>query len=238
MMRFILSFLVTFCFHTHSFAEAEWQTSAVKLSGDPEVQAQGIKELRAIKNLTEILQASFKQNRALALEVIRTLQMREFLPRLFEMIVASSGPNLKHDIISTATQLSSDKEKKQLTELYQLKLNNVDLSAATILELISGLQKYNFAIDETKLLKFLEHPSYEVRIAAVQTARSLLQTKKSYDQVLKKAMTTSPYQVRIVAFNEFSTNSRLKKLYKDELKNACTTEKNDEIKELCLKINQ
>lgn len=236
-MKQIYAFFIIAVISSISLAAANWKASAVKLSGDPEIRAQGIKELKEIKNLSEELSQGFKKDRALVLQVVRNLEMRDFLARLFEIIGYTSANELSYDVVQTATFLSTDKNKSELTKLYSSKIESSKLSDTTTLALMLGLQKFNYPIEEKKLVSYLEHPSYEVRIAAVEMAQHLARDKKSYDKVFQKAIVTSPYQVRMVAYSEFLTNADLKKSHQADLTKACSQEKNDEAKELCQKLN-
>lgn len=235
-MKHIYVFLIFLSLSTTSFAAPDWKNSAVKLSDDPEVRAQGIKELKEIKNLPEQLRTSFKKHPALVLQVIRDLKMHDFVPRLFEIITNSSASELSADVIETATYLSTEKNAKELTTLYSKKLETPKISDTATMALLSGLEKYNYPFDEKKLLSLLEHPSYEIRITAVEIATHLTKNKTSYDKVFQKAITTSPYQVRMVAYSEYLTNTDLKKSHQADLTKACRQEKNDQAKELCQKL--
>ena len=236
-MKNIYAFFIFCVLSTTTFAANDWKISATKLSGDPEVRAQGLKELNEIKNLSEQLRMSFKKDPSLVLQVIRDLKMHDFVPRLFEIITNASAADLSSDVISTATYLSSEKNVKELTALYSKKLETPKISDSATLALIQGLEKYNYPIEEQKLLSLLEHPSYEIRVAAVEMASRLAKNKPAYEKVFQKAITTSPYQVRMVAYSEYLTNTDLKKSHQADLTKACVQEKNDQVKELCLKLN-
>lgn len=235
-MKHIYVFLIFLSLSTTSFAAPDWKNSAAKLSDDPEIRAQGIKELKAIKNLPEQLQMSFKKHPALVLQIIRNLEMRDFTPRLFEIITNSTANELSADVIATATDLSTEKNAKDLIALYSKKLETPKISDTATMALLLGLKKYNYPFDEKKLLSLLEHPSYEIRITAVEIATHLAKNKNSYDKVFQKAITTSPYQVRMVAYSEYLTNTDLKKSHQANLTKACSQEKNDQVKELCQKL--
>ncbi len=236
-MKHIYAFFIFVVIASTTFAASDWKNPAIELSGDPELRAQGVKELKEIKNLSEQLSQSFKKDRALVLQVIRELELRDFLPRLFEMITHLNGRDLSYDIVQTATYLSHEKNKPELTKLYSGKLETAKLTDTTTLALLLGLQKFDYPIEEKKLISYLEHSSYEVRIAAVEMAQALDKDKKSYAKVFQKAIATSPYQVRMVAYSEFLTNTDLKKSHQADLNKACNQEKNDEAKELCQKLN-
>lgn len=236
-MKHIYAFFIFIAIASTTFAASNWKNSAIKLSADPELRAQGVKELKEIKNLSEQLSQSFKTDRALVLQVVRELEIRDFLPRLFEMITHLNGRDLSYDIVQTATYLSQEKNQPELTKLYSSKLETAKLTDTTTLALLLGLQKFNYPIEETKLISYLEHSSYEVRIAAVEMAQALGKDKKSYAKVFQKAIMTSPYQVRMVAYSEFMTNADLKKSHQADLNKACSQEKNDNAKELCQKLN-
>lgn len=235
-MKQIYAFFIFLSISITSLAADSWKQSAIKLSGDPELRAQGIKELKESKHLPEQLSEAFKNDRALVLQVIRALDMKDFLPRLFEIISNSSGKELSYQVVETANYLATEGNKKELTVLYIKKLETPKISDTAVLALLNGLKKFNYPIEHSKLISYLEHPSYEVRIAAVEMAQVLLKEKKSYDKVFQKAITTSPYQVRMIAYSEFLTNTDLKKSYQDDLTKACGQEQNDEVKELCKQL--
>lgn len=234
-MKHIYVFFIFLAISISALANPNWKASAAKLSGDPEVRAEGVKELKAIKNLEEQLRMSFKENPGLVLQVIRNLKMHSFVPKLIE-IIDLANDDLSSDVVGTTTFLASDKHSKQLTDLYSKKLKNQKHSDGTTLALLSGLEKFNYPFTEKELLQYLEHPSFEVRIKAVEMATYLSENKKSYGKVFQKAITTSPYQVRMVAYNQYLTDSDLKKSYQADLAKACSEEKNDQVKELCQKI--
>lgn len=236
-MKNIYAFFIICVLSTTSFAANDWKVSAIKLSGDPEVRAQGLKELKDIKNLSEQLRMSFKKDPALVLQVIRDFKMHDFVPRLFEIITNAQATDLSSDVIETATYLSTEKHAKELTTLYSKKLETAKISDSATMALILGLDKYNYPIEESKLLGLLEHPSYEVRVAAVEMASHLAKNKTSYEKVFQRAINTSPYQVRMVAYSEYLTNADLKKSHQADLTKACGQEKNEQVKELCLKLN-
>lgn len=236
-MKQIYAFIILVVIASTTFAASDWKNAAIKLSGDPELRAHGVKELKEIKNLSEQLSQSFKKDRALVLQVVRELELRDFLPRLFEIITHTSGSDLNYDVVQTATYLSLEKNKSELTKLYSTKLETMKLSDTATLALLLGLQKFSYPIEEKKLVSYLEHPSYEIRIAAVEMAQHLGKDKKSYAKVFQKAIVTSPYQVRMVAYSEFLTNADLKKSHQADLNKACGQEKNDEAKELCQKLS-
>lgn len=233
----IYAFFIFIVIASTTFAASNWKNSAIKLSGDPELRAQGVKELKELKNLSEQLSQNFKNDRALVLQVVRELELRDFLPRLYEIISLLNGRELSYDVVQTATYLSQEKNLSELTKLYSSKLETAKLTDTTTLALLLGLQKFNYPIEEKKLVSYLEHSSYEIRIAAVEMAKHLGKNKKSYDKVFQKAIVTSPYQVRMVAYSEFLTNADLKKSHQADLKKACGQEKNDEVKELCQKLD-
>lgn len=236
-MKQIYVFFILAAFSLNTFAESNWKTSAVKLSGDPEVRAEGLKELKQIKNLDDQLRTSFKKDSALVLQVIRNLEMHEFLPRLLEAISNAKPADLSSDMIATATYLATEKNGKELTSLYSKKLETPKISDSVTMAFLLGLEKFNYSFEEKKLLSLLEHPSYEVRVAAVEMASHLANNKASYNKVFQKAITTSPYQVRMVAYSEYLTNTDLKKSHQADLTKACSEEKNDQVKELCQKVN-
>lgn len=219
-----------------TYAGNEWKNSAIKLSADPEIRQQGLKELKAIEGLPELLREAFKSDRELVLQVINALEMKEFLPRLSEIISFTNGKELSFEVIAAATNLASDKNQQELTNLYYKKLDSPDISDAATLALLSGLKKFKYPIVETKLLSYLKHPSYEIRISAVQIAQALLGDKKAYDKVFQKAITTAPYQVRMIAYSEFKANAELRKSYATDLTKACTQEKNEKNKAICLQL--
>lgn len=235
-MKNIYVFFIFLVLSTTSLAATDWKVSATKLSGDPEVRAQGLKELSEIKNLSEQLKMSFKKDPALVLQVIRDLKMYDFIPRLFEIITNASASELSSDVISTATYLSTEKNTKELTTLYSKKLETPKISDSVTMALMQGLEKYSYPMEERKLLSLLEHPSYEIRVAAVEMASRLAKKKSSYDKVFQKAINTSPYQVRMVAYSEYLTNTDLKKSHQADLTKACGQEKNDQAKELCQRL--
>lgn len=235
-MKKIYAFFISVVIASTSLAAANWKASAVKLSGDPEIRQQGIKELKAIEGLPELLRESFKADRELVLQVINALEMKEFTPRLLEIISFTNGKELSFEVIAAATNLASDKNQQELTILYYKKLDSPDISDAATLALLSGLKKFKYPIAETKLLSYLKHPSYEIRISAVQIAQALLNDKKAYDKVFQKAITAAPYQVRMIAYSEFKANAELRKSYATDLTKACTQEKNEKNKAICLQL--
>ena len=230
------AFLIMISISLSSFAKTTWEESAVKLSGDPEVRAQGLKELKAIDNLSEQLRANFAVKKELVLDVIRALKMQEFLPRLLEMTETTTPSDLKWQVVETATGLSEVKDERKLTEIYAKKIETKKLPDATLLALLTGLQKYRYPISEKKLISLLEHSSFEIRLAAVQIAADLAKEQPKYNLVLKKAITLSPYQLRLQAYATYSEDTALAKLHKKEINKACQTEKNSDVKELCSKI--
>jgi len=235
MNKFSAFFIVIFL-SLSVLAKTSWEESAVKLSGDPEVRAQGIKELKAFTNLSEQLRTNFATKKELVLDVIRALKMTEFLPRLLEVTETTQPADLKWQVVETATGLSEAKDEKKLTEIYSKKLEAKKLPDATLLALLTGLQKYRYPISEKKLLSLLEHSSYEIRIASVQVSSDLAKKDAKYSQVVQKAITLSPYQLRLQAYTTYSEDTALAKLHKKEITRSCGTEKNSDVKELCSKI--
>lgn len=235
-MKQIYVFFIFISLSISSLAKTSWEESAVKLSGDPEIRAQGIKELKSITNLSEQLRANFAVKKDLVLTVIRTLKMHEFLPRLLELTETTMPADLKWDLVETVTVLSDPKDEKKLTETFAKKLETKNLPDATLLALLTGLQKYHYPVSEKKLLSLLEHSSYEIRIASVQIAAVLTQKDPKYNQVAQKAIMLSPYQLRLQAYNTYAEDSDSAKLHKKEINKSCSEEKNTEVKELCSKI--
>lgn len=236
-MKQIYAFCIIVGLSISSFANTPWEDSALKLSGDPEQREQGLKELKKIENLSEQLRASFTLKKELVLSVIQALKMREFLPRLLEITESTNPPDLKWNIVETATFISEPKDEKELTKIYLKKLDAKKLPNATLLALLTGLQKYSYPISEKKLLNFLEHSSYELRITSVQIASALAKKDPKYNQVIQKAINLSPYQLRLQAYNAYAEDAALAKLHKKVISKSCEQEKNSEVKELCEKIS-
>lgn len=236
-MKQLYVFIIFMIFSLTSLAQ-NWKNSAAKLSADPEIREQGLNELKAIKNLSEQLSESFKSERVLVLQVIRALEMKEFLPRLLEIISNIQDQDLSPDVIRTATYLTTEKNKKEIISLYLKKLSSTKISTTATLALLYGLQNFEYQIEEKDLLKYLEHSSYEVRIASVEIAQSFAKKNKAYNVIFKKAISTSPYQVRMMAYSEFLANTDLQKTYHSELTTACSQEKNDEANVLCQKLKK
>lgn len=230
------AFFIIITLSLTALAKTSWEESAIKLSADPEIRAQGIKELKAISNLSEQLRSDFAIKKELALDVIRALKMTEFLPRLLEVTEATTPSDLKWQVVETATGLSEAKDEKKLTEVFSKKLEAKKLPDATLLALLMGLQKYNYPLSEKKLLILLEHPSYEIRIASLQVAANLAKIHPKYNLVLKKAITLSPYQLRLQAYEAYSADLTSAQLDKNEINKSCEIEKNSDVKVMCLKI--
>ena len=228
------SFYVFFIFVSLSvsaFAKSTWEQSALKLSGDPELRKQGIEELKKYSGLNEKLRENYATKKDLVLTVISTLQLREFFPRLLESVELTKAKDLKWNTVTTTASISQPTDEKKLTGAFAKKLEEKNLSDATVAALLNGLQKYNYPVSEKKLSALLNHPSYELRIISVQMAAQL-----KYFDLVQKATTLKPYQLRLEAYTALSNNADSAKAHRAEIKKSCADEKNDEVKEACSKV--
>ena len=230
-MKSFYVFFIVVSLSLSAFAKTNWQDSALKLSGDPELKKQGIEELKKYPNLNEKLRENFATKKDLVLTVISTLNLKEFFPRLLESVEITKAKDLKWNTVTTTASVSQAADEKKLTSVFAKKLGEKNLSDATMAALLNGLQKYNYPVPEKQLSALLNHPSHELRIVSVQMASQL-----KYFDLVQKATTLKPYQLRLEAYTTLSQHAEIAKLHKAELKKSCADEKQAEVKEACAKV--
>jgi hypothetical protein len=215
---------------------AQWEASAIKLGGERGLRQEGLQELGKIPDLDEKLRIALgRRNEVLAFEVIRALELRTFFPRLLGLVENAKGEKLDWRLILTVNSLAPIEDRQRLSAVYESKLRDQRVSPPAILALIAGLKKLDHRILIADLKKLLRHPSYEVRIAAVQATSHFLSKDSALGSVLASAVSASPFQVRFFAHRELARHSDLKIKFRAEIQNACARESSEIVKVICNK---
>jgi len=179
---------------------SNWMESASKLTEDRNLRLEGIRELRQVPDLEEKIRHAFgRPPEDLALAVIRSLELKEFFPRVIGLIERSNGTKLNWNAVVTANTLASMEDRKRLIALYKTKMMEKNIPSPALLALLAGLEKLDHRLLPAELGNLLSHPSFEVRIASTQAASNYLRHDFSYGPLLVTALSAKPYQVRLIA---------------------------------------
>lgn len=234
-MAYFSSFLlVTLMLIPMTASATNWQESALKLGGEPHLRQEGINELKKIPDLDDKLQVVFgRPQEDLALAVIRSLEMKNYFPRLLGLISQSHGEKIKWKLVFTTNAIASIEDRDRLVEVYKTKLGEMKIASPALIALLEGLGKFDYHLSIADLEKLLRHPSYEVRMASIQAAANLFVKDASYAPVLVDAVATKPYQVRLHAYQGLNHRPETMNKFREKIQLACAAESNDMVKAVC-----
>ena len=218
---------------------ADWIKLALNLTGDsPEIESQAKKDLKKIPNLRELLKAQIPGGpyQGLALDVIVTLDLKDFFPHL----VQASEKDEDGFIVLAINSLIDDKNAQFLADTYLKRLADTHsalrASAPARVAMLDTLERLHVFVGAELFPSLLDDESHEVRLMALRSLRSelLSQKQEALLPLLQQSLRAKPFQLRTAALF----------LWKDipiELKNksllylepVCESDPNTLVKKLC-----
>jgi hypothetical protein len=179
-----------------------WLKYALRLTGESDyVRAASIRELKKIKSLKSDLREGLQgDQRALALDAIVALQLKEMLPELVQAS-ATDRDGFVHLALYT---LSDAESRPKLTSLFIDRLKATGerkMPAGAKLAALDMLALWQAPLPVQDLMWLLRDDSHEVRIATLSFARSFLMKGKQrdYQWIVERALQSNPYQLRVRA---------------------------------------
>lgn len=237
-----VSFLIAFCIvHDAKGArDPNWIQRARKVgqSETPAARNAALAGLRKQKNLSsKLVKALDSKDRALALDAIGALPLKDLVPELQKR--ASSDPD--GFLILTLSSLLDQQNKDSILSTYKEALDNEsEVSPAAIVAMLEPLGRLGEVLDKSILEKLAAHPYPEVRSAVLSyiRAHALLHNKRDHDNLVTKAIGAPEFQIRMQAISfAKEINSQSGKpaiLPHSELEKHCLKERASRVREQCL----
>ncbi len=179
-----------------------WLKYALRLTGESDyVRTASLRELKKLKSLKSDLREGLQgDHRALALDAIVALQLKEMLPELVQAS-ASDRDGFVHLALYT---LSDAESRPKLTTLFIDRLKATGekkMPAGAKLAALDMLALWQAPLSVQDLIWLLRDDSHEVRLAALSFARSFLMKGKQrdYQWIVERALQSNPYQLRVRA---------------------------------------
>lgn len=233
-----------------------WTSLARQVGQSEKGRPEAIRQLRAMKDLNSVLlEALDSSHRALALDVISALHLKDLIPELLDRIDGDSDGFL----VLTLNSLLAPDNKNTICEAYSRKITDDDLtdySPGAIVAMLEPLGRLGIALTKPTVAVLLEHPYPEVKGATISYMRAMLLSSTgaatgsaAYAELLLRALTLKPYQVRLQSVSliaELSRRGKFKSAETDgplarlhNLQTAldhCQTEKSPSVKKQCFAL--
>lgn len=150
-------------------AADDWRAYARRLSGEAKhVRVEMIEKLKAVPNLDGHLRSAFRgPDRFLAFDVLSALEKREFLDEILKLIPQDPSGFAVH----AANSLSRSDDRMKLVDSYRALMEDPRSTAPTRMALFDTLGRLGALLNEDICQAGLQHPSPEVRSAALHYLR-------------------------------------------------------------------
>jgi hypothetical protein len=199
---FHLVFALPWPGHAESPPARSWSWLAGRLTGVSEEDRRGaIEQLRALPRLSDSLSAALAgPRRFLALEVISSLGLRDFLPALLTL----SEHDRSGATLLTLNTLLDGHNVEGVARAYRDRLTRDGgrpRSATAAVIMLDTLGRLGVTLPDSTVRAFLESPSFELRSAALSYARyQILQFHAPrFLFAVETALRSHPYQLRLQA---------------------------------------
>ena len=222
---------------------SSWINAARRVGQSETAQAreQSLTALRSQKNLNQkLLKALDTSDRALALDAIAALSLKELVPELLERIVRDQDGFLTLNLSS----LMDETNKAQILGGYTDLIGSAqysELSAGAIVAMLEPLGRLGETLSRDEVLKLSRHSFPEVRSATLQYLRAmaLAHNDRAHDMIARDFLKSGEFQLRLQAvafFNEL-LDKRLPPIYSvSQLRSSCQKEPNKIVRDECLRL--
>lgn len=221
-------------------ARTSWTYRARRVGMGETVAAReaALSSLRKEKNLSAKITAALdSKNRALALDVITALPLKNLVPELQSR--AASDPD--GFLILALSALLDEQNKDSILKTYTDALSNeAELSPAAIVSMLEPLGRLGQALPKDVVERLAAHSFPEVRSSLLAYLRTLALThnKRDHDAVISKFLTASEFQLRLQAISLLkevaSQTGKTPIVEVAELEKHCQKERPTRIKDQCL----
>lgn len=192
----MLNGLLALTLSAFAAAPVDWSVHALRLSGEgPRVRNEATRQLKRYPQLkAQLKKALREQKRALALDVIAALEMKDLLPELSLL----SKENEDGTVYLAMNALIDTANRDGFIELYLKRLKDSRISRPSQSILLDTLGRLGAQVPRLELEGFLKSPSYEVARSALYYLRLLIlkHHKRSYEDLVRQAVNLRPRQLR------------------------------------------
>lgn len=238
-MRWILGFIFFLNLHVVAQTSAPWTNWAKRFTGESDdIKRRAIQQLRKNPRLTEeLLHALNGSDRLLALDVIGTLRLTQFIRPLRQL--AKSDPSGM--VFVTLNSLMTKENQKKLVNFYLGELANTTLVQPSKVVILDTLSRLQISVDRNLLEQFIKNDlSPELQSATLRYLRPTLRRYPNHRdlRLLREALEGSSLQIRMQALYLFSELPPETKRFWNPILNSCQTDKFEPVRALCQKISK
>jgi hypothetical protein len=188
-----VSLLVFFGFtvlHPIKVRAEDWETSALRLSGESDqVARSSVQKLKKIPDLETKLSRALSENSTrtfLALDVISTLKLKKLLP----VIIDHSQKDESGFFYLALNTFIDSKNLQDMSKLYEERLSEAKTSPPAKMVILDTLGRIQVKISPSQIQKILEDSDNpEMRSAALYYVRTWVRKKdRDYENVFRKCL--------------------------------------------------
>lgn len=213
-----------------------WIDEALRLTGESDfVRERSLQRLKARPQLkAELRSGLVGSHRALAIDVIVALKLKEFLPDLMKLS-RDDRDGFMHFAIYA---LTDNQARAQVAAELKSRLSEQGgrkLSAGAKVAILDILSLWRERLAHEDLLWLLRDESPEVRMASVAFAKSYLLHSKNegYAQVIEQAAKSQPYQLRLRAYYAVAEIPKQNRASLQRILTDCSRDQRIEVRSSC-----